>query len=103
MREIVDQKFTEFGARPWFIEGTSGFIFIKREWEINPFVQKFYLPTCPFLGPYCAISFKSGLKFYDYDDYGDGEWSDEEFASAFEARQPEDLARTPEDQSPSTE
>jgi hypothetical protein len=92
MREIIDQQFTAFGDRPWFIKGTKGQIFIKREWESNPFVGKYYLPTCPFVGPHFTISFEGGLRFHDHLDYGDGSWSDEEFAAAFEARLPEQLA-----------
>lgn len=97
VREIIDQQFTAFGSRPWFIVGTSGLIFIKREWEENPFIRAFYLSTCPFVGPHVAISFQHGLKFYDRKDYGDGKWSDEEFAVAYETRSPHDVVRTPDD------
>jgi hypothetical protein len=93
MREIIKQQFTAFGNRPWFIEGTKGHVFIKRKWEENPFIKTYYLPTCPFVGPYFAISFAQGLMFADHPDYGDGEWTDEEFAAAFQARSPEQLAR----------
>jgi hypothetical protein len=96
VREIIDQQFTAFGARPWFIEGTSGLIFIKREWEEAPFVRAFYLPTCPFVGPHVAISFQNGLNLCDRNDYGDGAWSDEEFAIAYETRSPEDVVKTPD-------
>jgi hypothetical protein len=94
MREIIDQQFTAFGLRPWFILGTKGHIFIKREWEANPFVKVFYLPTCPFVGPYFAISFARGLQFYDHKDYGDGAWSDDEFAEVFNDRTFDQLAPT---------
>ncbi len=94
LREIIEQQFTAFGDRPWFIRGTRGLIFIKREWEENPFVRAFYLPTCPFVGPYFAISFDQGLQYHDHIDYGDGDWTDEEFALTFEARSPEQLAAT---------
>lgn len=93
MREIIDQQFTASSLRPWFIPGTKGHIFIKREWESNPFIRACYLPTCPFVGPYFAISFDRGLQFYDHEDYGDGTWSDEEFANAFNDRTPEQLVR----------
>jgi hypothetical protein len=92
MREIIDQQFTAAGSRPWFISGTSGHVFIKREWEENPFIKTYYLPKCPFVGPYFAVSFDQGLMIHDHPDYGDGEWTDEEFASAFEARLPDQLA-----------
>lgn len=93
MREIIDQQFTTFGDRPWFIKGTRGHVFIKREWEENPFIRTYFLPTCPFVGPYFAISFDQGLRFHDHSDYGDGGWSDEEFAGAYEARSPDQLAK----------
>ena len=101
LREIIDQQFTAFGARPWFIEGTRGLIFLKRDWEENPFIRTFYLPTCPFVGPNVAISMWDGLSFYDTVDYGDGNWSDAEFAAAFESRTLEDVAPTPDDEAAS--
>jgi hypothetical protein len=94
MREIIDQQFTAFGLRPWFILGTKGHIFIKREWEESPFIKACYLPTCPFVGPYFAISFSRGLRFHDHNDYGDGTWTDEEFAQAFNDRTFEQMAPT---------
>ena len=94
VREIIDQQFTAFGLRPWFIEGTRGFIFIKRSWEDNPFIKAYYLPTCPFVGPYFAISFSGGPLYRDHKDYGDGIWTDEEFAEVFEARLPNQLVET---------
>jgi hypothetical protein len=94
MRKIIEEQFTAFGDRPWFIKGTRGHIFIKRDWEENPFIKTYYLPTCPFVGPHFAISFDRGLDFYDHADYGDGNWTDEEFAAEFESRSPEQLAKS---------
>ena len=91
MREIIDQQFTSFGDRPWFIPGTKGQVFIKREWEKDPFIRTYYLPTCPFVGPYFSISFNQRLCFHDFADYGDGVWTDEEFAAAYESRLPEQV------------
>jgi hypothetical protein len=93
MREIIEEQFTAFGNRPWFIEGARGHVFIKQEWEENPFIKTYYLRTCPFVGPYFAISFDQGMMFHDHPDYGDGDWTDEEFAAAFQARSPEQLAK----------
>jgi len=94
MREIIEQQFTSWGLRPWFIEGTAGHIFIKRDWEDDPFVKTFYLPQCPLVGPNFAISFEGGLKYHDHPDYGDGAWSDQEFATAFNTRSPEAVFKT---------
>ena len=93
VREIIDRQFTAFGDRPWFIKGTRGFIFIKREWEEDPFIKTFYLPTCPFVGPHFAISFTNGLTYCDRHDYGEGSWTDEEFAEAFETRTPDQVVK----------
>jgi hypothetical protein len=54
----------------------------------------YYLPTCPFVGPYFAISFANGLQFYDHNNYGDGAWTDEEFARVFNERTIKQLAPT---------
>jgi hypothetical protein len=94
LREIIDLQFGSWGIRPWFIAGTRGHIFIKREWASNPFIRTYFIPTCPFVGPYFAISFDGGLRFHDHVDYGDGEWTDEEFAAAFEARSPDQVVKT---------
>ncbi len=71
--------------------GTAGLIFIKREGEENPFIRACYLPTCPFVGPHVGISFANGLTFHDRPDYGDGDWTDEEFAAAYQARTPDNV------------
>ncbi|KSB91745.1 hypothetical protein AS593_06905 [Caulobacter vibrioides] len=94
IREIIEQQFSSWGLRPWFIEGSLGHIFIKRDWEENPFVKTFYLPQCPFVGPNFAISFEQGLQYHDLHDYGDGAWSDEDFVQAFNTRSPEDVVKT---------
>ncbi len=94
MREIIEQQFAAWGDRPWFIERTRGHLFISRDWENDPFVKTYHLPTCPFVGPNFAISFEHGLRFHDQNDYGDGDWTDEEFAQAYETRRPEDVVST---------
>ena len=63
-------------------------------------MRAFYLSTCPFVGPHVAISFSGGLRFYDKGDYGDGDWTDEEFAAAYETRTSDDVVRTPDDEEP---
>lgn len=91
LREIIEQQFCAFGARPWFITGTRGLIFIRRDWETDPFVRTYYLPHCPFVGPHVGISFEGGLRIHDRHDYGDGAWTDEEFAAVYEGRTPEEV------------
>lgn len=94
LREIIDQQFTASGDRPWFIKGTIGHVFIARAWETNPFIKTYYLPSCPLVGPYFAISNEGGWRFHDQDDYRDGEWTDKEFAQAYNTRTPDQVVPT---------
>lgn len=100
LREIIDQQFSAFGDRPWFIRGTRGQIFIRRDCEEIPFIKIFYLPSCPLVGPYFQLYFPDGpnlsaRQVHDFPDYGDGEWTDEEFAATYEKRMPEQLVPIP--------
>jgi hypothetical protein len=92
MRKIIEHQFGTSGNKPWFIKGTRGQVFIKRKWEEDPFIKTYFLRGCPFVGPYFAISFQNGLMYIDHSDYGDGAWTDEEFAAVYEARLPDQLA-----------
>ncbi len=94
LREIIDQQFTAWGDRPWFIKGTIGHVFIARSWETNPFIKTYYLPSCPLVGPYFSISNEDGWRFHDQDNYGDGDWTDEEFAQAYNTRTPDQVVPT---------
>ena len=39
LRSIIEQQFGSFSKAPWFIAGTIGHVFIKKELERNPFVR----------------------------------------------------------------
>lgn len=93
LRAIIAAQFGSFSTAPWFIKGTAGQCFIARDWEQKPFVKKFYLPACQFVGALFAINFDAqrGVVFYDKDDYGGGDWTDEEFAENYNDRRPEDV------------
>ena len=100
LREIIDQQFSAFGDRPWFFRGTRGQIFIRRDCEEIPSIKIFYLPSCALVGPYFQFSFPDGpnlsaRQLHDFPDYGDGEWTDEEFAATYEKRMPEQLVPIP--------
>ncbi|NVK84753.1 MAG: hypothetical protein HWE21_10560 [Cytophagia bacterium] len=96
LRTIINRQFGTHGAQPWFIEGTKGHQFISREWDSHPFVQTYFLHNCPFVGPLFSVEHsEKGWQFIDFPDYGEGGWSDEEFAKAFDERTPEMLAQTP--------
>lgn len=97
MRSIIHRQFGSHGQQPWFLKGTKGHQFIAREWESHPFIQTYFLHNCPFVGPLFSMEHgEQGWRFIDFPDYGEGDWSDEEFAKAFEERTSEMLARTAE-------
>lgn len=94
IRKIIETQFGSHGPHPWFLKGTRGHLFIAQEFETNPFVQTYYLPNCPFVGPLFSMeNGAEGWKFIDYPDYGEGEWTDDEFAAQYENRDPEAVAR----------
>lgn len=96
MRKVIDQQFGSFGRQPWFIEGTKGQVFLKRSFETNPFVKIYFLPRCAFVGPLFGIRFgQAGCEMMDVPDYGDGEWTDEEFACQFNERNFADVLQEP--------
>jgi len=92
LREIIEAQFGAFGLKPWLIRGTAGLMFICKDWEDRPFIRAYHARSCPFVGPYVGIGFEGGLQYFDHHDYGDGDWSDEEFAAAYAARTPEQVA-----------
>lgn len=92
LREIIETQFGAFGSKPWLIPGTAGLMFIRKDWEDHPFIRAYHARSCPFVGPYVAISFEQGLHYIDHNDYGSGDWSDEEFATVYSARTPDQLA-----------
>lgn len=95
MSSIIEHQFGTYGRQPWFIEGIKGASFIKREYEMNPFIQKYYLPQSPFVGVNCGIEFddQNRAEFIDYSDYGDVEMTDEEFCEAFNNRDIAEIAK----------
>jgi hypothetical protein len=48
---ILTSQFSAFGPQPWFIKGTPGESYIKKDWENRPFIKRVYLPNCRPLGP----------------------------------------------------
>ncbi|WP_155006423.1 hypothetical protein [Sphingomonas hengshuiensis] len=87
LRTIIEQQFGSFAQRPWFISGTLGHCFIRKAYEDHPFVATYFIPRCPFVGPLFGMGLtEEGWEFYDQPDYGDGDWTDEEFAVAYNER-----------------
>lgn len=87
--KIIARQFGYFGGQPWFIENTPGAQFIKAEYENHPFVRTYLIPASGFVGVNYGIELL-GAKWVhlDYEDYGDGSLSDEEFAMAERKRDP---------------
>lgn len=80
MREIIGNQFSSFGPRPWFISNIPGEIYIKKDWELHPFVRKIYLPNCALVGPKHRIeSVLPRIVVNDNFEYEDNEISDKEF------------------------
>lgn len=90
--EIIGKQFGFAGRQRWLLPGTRGSFFIKKECEADPFLRKYYLPQCPYVGPYYAMTFTDcGWVVLDRERYEDEELSDSEFARRFESRTPEML------------
>jgi len=90
LSEIISLRFGFFRKEhDWAIEGTRGVEFIKNAYENDPFMRSFYLPQCPLVGPYYAVSFiEQGTLFVDRAIYSKEEISDEKFAETFNNRHP---------------
>ncbi|MBE1297402.1 MAG: hypothetical protein GJ678_14445 [Rhodobacteraceae bacterium] len=97
MRKIIDYQFGTWGARPWFIGGTKGSMFVAKDFENHPFVQTYFAPHFPYVGPLFGMRNVEGkgLEVMDVPDYGDGEWTDEEFAQEFNDRNKEQVITKP--------
>lgn len=98
LSKIIDKQFGTFGTHRWFLEGTKGVCFIKKEFEKDPFVKTFYLPQCAYVGPYHQVGGfnRKGFEIFDFDSYDGGEISDEEFCRLYNERKPEQLAPIPD-------
>jgi hypothetical protein len=96
MRSIIELQFGSFALRPWFITGTLGHVFIKKEYEFHPYVEAYFIPRCPFVGPLFGMGMgNNGWEVYDVPDYGDGDLSDEEFAREYNGRDPSQVMTGP--------
>lgn len=81
LREIIRNQFSGFGPQPWFITSIPGEIYIKKNWENNPFIRKVYLPNCLLVGPKNRIeTLIPQVVVNDNFEYEDREITDEEFS-----------------------
>lgn len=80
LQRIVGEQFSGIGTQPWFITGIPGEIYIKRDWEDNPFIMKIYIPSCAKVGPNNVIeSLHPPIPVNDQFEYEEKETSDDEF------------------------
>lgn len=87
MRAIIEAQFGTFGRQPWFISGTKGHAFIRKDYEYHPFVVTYFVPRFSFVGPLFGMRFDGNVwDVMDVPDYGDGAWTDEEFARQYNER-----------------
>jgi hypothetical protein len=75
---IVGTQFAAWGRQPWFITGVPGEIYIKKDWESRPFIQKVYLPNCKAVGPRHRVESVVPWVIKD-EEYDECEITDEEF------------------------
>lgn len=90
LARIVGSQFGFLGKQRWMLPGTAGAFFIKKDCESDPFLQFYYLPQCPHVGPYYAMARSEGRwVVLDREQYDSGEVSDEEFATLHSTRTPD--------------
>jgi hypothetical protein len=79
---IINNQFSAFVTRPWYIENTPGSTYVKKSYEDSPFVRKIVLPNCHLVGYKHFLEPQDG-QFVIHDDfeYQNREISDEEFVT----------------------
>lgn len=87
---IIGKQFGYFRWQPWFIAHTPGSQFVRRDWEDHPFVRTYIIPRSGLVGLLYGMELSADgyWRHLDYDDYGDGDLSDEQFAKAHRERDP---------------
>lgn len=84
---IVTEQFSAFGTQPWYIPGTKGAIFVKKEYQDVPFVKRVVVPNCGLVGYKHLLDLKhGGWLVQDANDYEAKDISDEEFKELFNNR-----------------
>jgi hypothetical protein len=85
--EIVNEQFSGFGLQPWYIEGTKGAMFVKKNYENRPFVNKVVLSNCQLVGFMHQLEARKGQWIVlDNHKYEDRHVSDQEFRDLFNNR-----------------
>lgn len=82
LQNIIGMQFSGFGSQPWFITEIPGEIYIKKQWETKPFIQKIYLPNAILVGYKNQVeAMIPQIIISDDFEYGNQYISDEEFAA----------------------
>ena len=78
LTRIIEGQFS-ITTQPWILI-TLGEIYIKKDWEENPFVKKVYLPNCVYVGPLNrVVEMQSKIRIKDSPLYKDVQISDDQF------------------------
>ncbi len=81
LKEIVSGQFSGFGRQPWFISGTHGACYIRKDSEEVPFVKEIVIPNCVKVGHLHKLEHgNNGWIVHDAEDYADIEITDARFA-----------------------
>lgn len=78
---IIEKQFPGFGTQPWFITGVPGESYIKKNWEVKPFIKTVYLQSCRLVGPNHEVLEVLPWRLRDSTAYAIHEITDEEFCS----------------------
>lgn len=76
--KVVDTQFAAFGDLPWLFT-PPGEVYIRKEWELAPFIQLVYIPNAIQVGPKHQIVSVFPWQVEDPTEYEPLEVSDEEF------------------------
>ncbi len=77
---IVESQFACLGQLPWLFM-PPGEVYIRQDWEDNPFVRLVYLPNCIYVGYKHEVTSVIPWKVSDAHEYESREVTDEEFAT----------------------
>ena len=87
--EIVEEQFSAFGDRPWYIPNDTGISFVRRTAESDAFVARVILPSCTRVGPCHTLQHSEDGNWAALDpiDYPECEVSDDKFIELFKRAQ----------------
>lgn len=86
LSDFIQNQFGVLGDHPWLSRTVPGVVFIKKEFEADPFVRTFYIPSCAYVGPAHRLTHDGSdgrWVVHDDQEYPDEQISDEEYARLF--------------------